>query len=93
MVVNQDWKQQALCRFDPGTHWDGILLPSMYDMCVACPVLTDCLDEALNRNRNGDIGVWGGTTPLQRHHIREGKITAEQAWEENRTIQDTFHLL
>jgi hypothetical protein len=86
------WKQNALCRFDPGTHWDTILLPSMFDMCMSCPVKMDCLDEALVRNRNGDIGIWGGTTVTQREAIRRGRITPQDAWDANRTMQETFNL-
>jgi WhiB family transcriptional regulator, redox-sensing transcriptional regulator len=67
------WKKDALCRTDPGGHWDGDMLPSMYEMCMACPVRDDCLMEALGHEERCDVGVWGGTGPEERRRIRKGK--------------------
>ena len=66
------WKDQALCRQDPGGHWDGDLLPSMFEMCMSCPVKMECLVEALDHEERSDAGVWGGTSPEQRRAIRKG---------------------
>jgi WhiB family redox-sensing transcriptional regulator len=70
--VKLGWKDQALCRQDPGGHWDGDLLPSMFEMCMSCPVKMECLVEALDHEDRSDAGVWGGTSPEQRRAIRKG---------------------
>jgi WhiB family redox-sensing transcriptional regulator len=70
--VKLGWKDQALCRADPGGHWDGDLLPSMFEMCMSCPVKMECLVEALDHEERSDAGVWGGTSPEQRRAIRKG---------------------
>jgi WhiB family redox-sensing transcriptional regulator len=66
------WKDNASCRRDPGGHWDGDLLPSMFEMCMGCPVKMECLMEALDHEERSDAGVWGGTSPEQRRAIRKG---------------------
>ena len=66
------WKSDASCRSDPGGHWDGPLLPSMFEMCMGCPVKDACLVEALGHEERSDCGVWGGTGPEERRRIRKG---------------------
>ena len=66
------WKDEALCRAEPGGHWDGELLPSMFAMCMRCPVKDECLMEALDHEERSDAGVWGGTDVEQRRQIRKG---------------------
>jgi len=66
------WKDKALCLRDPGGHWDGDLLPSMFEMCMDCPVKAECLVEALDHETRSDCGVWGGTSAEQRQRIRKG---------------------
>lgn len=66
------WKNQAACLEDPGAHWDGDILPSMFLMCMDCPVKMECLMEGLDHEERSDCGVWGGTTPEQRRLIRKG---------------------
>lgn len=34
--------------------------------CVPCPVRAECLEEGMKER----IGVWGGTTPLERRKLR-----------------------
>jgi WhiB family redox-sensing transcriptional regulator len=77
------WRQQAACRFDPGGHWDGDLLPSMFEICMGCPVRSDCLMEALHHEERSDCGVWGGTGPDERRRIRRGG-DPEKVWAEVR---------
>jgi WhiB family redox-sensing transcriptional regulator len=81
--VKLGWKDQALCRQDPGGHWDGDLLPSMFQMCMSCPVKMECLVEALDHEERSDAGVWGGTSPEQRRAIRKGYDPYE-VWRETR---------
>ena len=65
------WTQQAACR-GGGTE---IFYPATPDeeaealsICATCPVRAQCLDYAI-RNRE-TYGIWGGTTPEQRRHMR-----------------------
>jgi WhiB family redox-sensing transcriptional regulator len=71
-MMSLGWRDAAHCRRDPGGHWDGDLLPSMFVMCMACPVRDDCLLEALDHEERSDCGVWGGTTADDRRRIRRG---------------------
>jgi hypothetical protein len=78
------WKQHAACIGDPGAHWDADLLPSMFLLCMSCPVKAPCLMEGLDHDYRDDVGVWGGTTVEQRNRIRRAKLEPEQAWAESR---------
>ena len=42
-----------------------------YAVCARCPVVNECLDEALATSRLIDHGVWGGTLPAERARIRK----------------------
>lgn len=77
------WKDAAACREDPGGHWDGPLLPSMFEMCMGCPVRGNCLMEALDLEERSDGGVWGGTSAEQRKKIRRG-ADPQSVWDESR---------
>ena len=37
------------------------------EICSSCPLITDCLEYALN---HGEFGIWGGTTEEQRRNLR-----------------------
>lgn len=37
------------------------------EVCSKCPLITDCLIYAL---KNGEMGIWGGTTEEQRQGLR-----------------------
>ena len=47
-------------------------------ICRTCPVELDCLDYVLQTvtTSSVDHGIWGGTTPTQRQHIRTTKVVA-----------------
>jgi len=77
------WKDDAACRADPGGHWDGDLLPSMFEMCMGCPVRAECLMEALDHEERSDCGVWGGTNAEGRRRIRKGE-DPQVVWDETR---------
>ncbi|HEY7824201.1 MAG TPA: WhiB family transcriptional regulator [Acidimicrobiia bacterium] len=78
------WKEDAACASDPGLHWFGTAIPSMVSTCDRCPVLEDCLWEALERDWRVDVGFWGGTDEYQRRAIRKGSMTAAEARAANR---------
>ena len=82
-----NWKFDAACLTDPGGHWDGDLLPSMWELCRTCPVIEPCLAQGLKHDYRDDVGVWGGTTVEQRNAIRRKKLSAEGAWADN---EETF---
>ena len=42
-------------------------LPEAKEICRSCPLVVDCLEFAL---KNGEIGIWGGTTEEQRQGLR-----------------------
>ncbi|MFC5290782.1 WhiB family transcriptional regulator [Actinokineospora guangxiensis] len=64
-----DWRVRATCRDeDP----DGLFVRGAEQrkaklVCVACPVRTECLAEALD-NRI-EFGVWGGMTERERRAL------------------------
>ena len=86
MARGLGWRAHAACTDDPGGHWDGDLLPSMFELCMAWPVRGDCLMEALDRDGRDDVGVWGGTSLEQRHRIRRGLLEPERAWRESERV-------
>jgi hypothetical protein len=47
--------------------------------CVRCPVRSDCLTDALDRQATHDAGVWGGTTERIRAGVRLGHLTRADA--------------
>ncbi|WP_424183905.1 WhiB family transcriptional regulator [Actinokineospora sp. G85] len=64
-----DWRVRATCRDeDP----DGLFVRGAEQrkaklVCIACPVRTECLAEALD-NRI-EFGVWGGMTERERRAL------------------------
>ena len=47
-------------------------------ICRTCPVELDCLNYVLQTVKTASIdhGIWGGTTPQQRQHIRTARVVA-----------------
>ena len=41
--------------------------PAAKEICMKCPLIADCLAYAL---KNGEFGIWGGTTEEQRKGLR-----------------------
>jgi WhiB family redox-sensing transcriptional regulator len=39
------------------------------EICGRCNVISECLEYGINE----EYGVWGGTTPVERHAIRSRK--------------------
>ena len=75
------WQDRAACNGKQHLDWFGESLTfETARLCNDCPVKFDCLMEALARNENEDIGIWGGTTLSQRRAIRAKKTTVEQVW-------------
>lgn len=51
-------------------------------MCAACPVRTPCVEDALRHegdaSRHLRFGIWGGTTPAERHAIAAGRRVPQE---------------
>ena len=78
------WKQYAACLDSPGAHWDSELTPTMFRMCMLCPVRDECLMEGLDHESKCDVGVWGGTNVEERNRIRKGADPYE-VWRDTAT--------
>lgn len=76
------WAERALCAHaDPDIWYPGhhALAARAKQICAACPVRRDCLDYALSGAdtwRGITIGIWGGTTPRERHRLRQARKAA-----------------
>jgi WhiB family transcriptional regulator, redox-sensing transcriptional regulator len=72
------WAERALCaQADPDTWFPetsrGDLAAIATRICGYCPVRTQCLDYALagaDTWAGIATGIWGGTTPRERGHLR-----------------------
>lgn len=83
--MNPGWQQHAACRgqaalFDLAAAGSGVPDPlhkvaiaDVKQVCAACPVSVDCLDQALGvETMHGEWsrwGVWGGLTEVERRGL------------------------
>lgn len=75
------WQNAAACAGDTNKEWiEDVLTLDTATTCFVCTVRLECLTEALPRHRDWDVGIWGGTTPIQRGDIRKGKASVVNAW-------------
>ena len=66
----EDWRTEAACRTtDPTVFFDERQGTRALAICAACPVRSDCLQDALTLPRNEDQGIRGGMTQRQRHRL------------------------
>lgn len=71
MLPDLSWQEWARCReADPELFFpaDGQPAEPARRICRRCPVIRDCLDEAMRHEERH--GVWGGTSPNQRTTLR-----------------------
>lgn len=64
------WMAQGNCRLHPPATFfpsDGVGVDRARKICRGCPVLTDCLEYALEARI--DHGVWGGCSERERRRI------------------------
>lgn len=86
-MTTNDWRQQASCAGTYPEAWfveTGDYPSSLFRICAACPVQTECLEAALAEEGNlwagGRFGIRGGTTPRERARIaRQRRVEAEVA--------------
>lgn len=70
--------RRAACRGQQEVYDDPTRTTEARRICRDCPLQQPCAVQAL---LNGDVGVWGGTTDVQRGRIRhalqrDGKLAA-----------------
>lgn len=82
------WRDLAACReiipelgFDPffpddGEVVDGIAWESARAICRGCPVVSECLEDALETEKTPVVGFRGGESPQGRRRLRRERRTA-----------------
>lgn len=79
-VQPEKWQQQASCN---GTS-SNVFFPDQKNVtaitfakriCLRCPVVQTCLDDALAQSTNPE-GIWGGTTHVERAAIRRRQLAS-----------------
>lgn len=66
------WQGRAACASHRPSRWDTDEPdPEAINICRGCPVKTQCLQDALDRNETH--GVRGGYTPNQRDALKRGR--------------------
>lgn len=71
-IFNQPWRERALCaQIGPELFFpDNNVVPrEAKKICASCEVTTECLTYAIQNYEQE--GVWGGTSPRERTHIRK----------------------
>lgn len=72
------WMADGNCANQPPSMFfpsDGVGVDVARRVCDGCPVLSECLEYALE-NRI-DHGVWGGTSERERRRIQKARVAAQ----------------
>lgn len=86
-MVSDRWQNRAACAGMVDLRWDAREMSAWCArLCLGCPVRIECFAEALDRHADGDVGIWGGTTALQRDKIRRRRITLDRAWQQTAEV-------
>jgi WhiB family transcriptional regulator, redox-sensing transcriptional regulator len=89
-IEQPDWRVNAACRDeDP----DGLFVRGKEQrkaklVCIACPVRTECLAEALDGRI--EFGVWGGMTERERRALLRRRPDVD-SWHELLTAAKREH--
>ncbi len=76
--MTPEWMTDAACKgADPDWFHPPDGYPSLKEyglaICKQCPVTEQCLNYAMSFKLIEDqYGIYGGTTPIQRQHLRNG---------------------
>ena len=72
-----DWQTRAACQganerlfFPPNGPEGQALTDRAINYCAQCPVVVECLEDALRTPPTDDYGIRGGATPADRQRIR-----------------------
>jgi WhiB family redox-sensing transcriptional regulator len=81
MTEEPDWRVHAACR---DTDPDGLFVRGAEQhqakvVCLACPVRTECLAEALDHRI--EFGVWGGMTERERRSLLRRRPDVRSWWD------------
>ncbi len=81
MTWTSDWTTSAACRTsDPDALFvQGAEQNRAKAVCLACPVRTECLADALD-NRI-EFGVWGGMTERERRALLRNNPQVQSWWQ------------
>ena len=69
--TSEEWKLEGVCRtVDPDLWYPENSSPAWEAkrLCRNCPVVTQCLEYALDNKEM--FGIWGGLSPRERQRIR-----------------------
>lgn len=72
--LDAPWRQEAACKeldsnlFFPGPGASKHRIQAAKNVCRVCPVITECLDYALETGSHG--GIWGGMVERERQNAR-----------------------
>jgi WhiB family redox-sensing transcriptional regulator len=99
LTTHLEWQREGLCAevglelffLEKGSHGSR----EARSVCAACPVRRECVTDALEHMEDcgpGLWGVWGGTSPQQRHWLQRnfgGDVEAavSYAMEQDCTIE------
>jgi WhiB family redox-sensing transcriptional regulator len=77
LIGRSGWHMLAACRGRPDVSFfpqRGESTRAARDLCAACPVSTDCLEDALAHEHT--VGVWGGMTERERKRLKRRRIAS-----------------
>lgn len=75
----RNWRDNAACAHIPNAsaifyHSAGRYNTTAKQICADCPSRAACLQHALDTDETH--GIWGGTTPGERLHLRRAAIAS-----------------
>lgn len=76
-VVAIAWPVQEAPRIVLPRQGDGASNKKAKMLCQQCPVLTSCLEHALQCNER--YGIWGGMSPAERQSLRKARRSGSAA--------------
>jgi WhiB family redox-sensing transcriptional regulator len=85
MEESNDWRKRAACLgmepeifYPTYTYGRGLdeAIDRAKEICRKCPVVSECLEDALSRPlKDTEGGIWGGTTDRERRRLRRNHAT------------------
>lgn len=88
----REWLEQAICKDDPDLMFpDNNVygIGQAKEICAACPVRDDCLEDALQTGDN-DHGIRGGLTPRERRALAKGSKPKRPKQAPPKTLAEAF---
>lgn len=82
------WQAQGACRARPDVNWfptEPRDAAPARAICAVCPARLECVTQALEFD---ELGVWGGTTEIEREHARAAGWGAPELLENLDRVDD-----